>query len=61
MQGKAKSERSVGSSFAGGGTVGGAGRVNVRDILRRKLVRKMTARRARHLEPASSVLFRRVP
>lgn len=61
MQDKAKSGRSVGPSFAGGESAGGAGRINVREFMRRKMIRKMTARRARHPELASSVLFRRVP
>jgi hypothetical protein len=59
MQDKAKIERSLGPSFAGGEAAAGTGRVNVRDIMRRKMIRKMTARRARHPEMTSPLLFRR--
>lgn len=61
MQDQAKIDQSVGPSFGGGEAAAGAGRVNARDIMRRKMIRKMTERRARHPDLASSQLFRRDP
>jgi hypothetical protein len=54
MDDKMKATRVVGSSSLGMAVVMGSGRINTREIMRRKLMRKMTARRLRNAEMASA-------
>jgi hypothetical protein len=54
MDDKMKATRFVGSSSLGMAVVLGSGRINTREIMRRKLMRKMTARRLRNAEMASA-------
>jgi hypothetical protein len=54
MDDKMKTTRVVGSSNLGMATGLGSGRINAREIMRRKMMRKMTARRLRNAEMASA-------
>jgi len=54
MDDKMKTTRVVGSSNLGMGIVMGPGRINAREFMRRKMMRKMTARRLRNAEMASA-------
>jgi hypothetical protein len=54
MDDKMKATRNMGSSSLGMTVVMGSGRINTREIMRRKLMRKMTARRLRNAEMASA-------
>jgi hypothetical protein len=54
MDDKMKSARVVGSSTPGMSVVMGSGRINARELMRRKMIRKMTARRLRNAEMASA-------
>ncbi len=54
MDDKMKSLRFAGSPNLGMAVVLGAGRVNTRELMRRKMMRKMAARRLRNAEMASA-------
>jgi hypothetical protein len=54
MDDKMKTTRFAGSPNLGMAVVLGAGRVNTRELMRRKLMRKMMARRLRNAEMASA-------
>jgi len=54
MDDKMKAPRVVGSPNLGMGIVAGAGRVNAREFMRRKMMRKMIARRLRNADMASA-------
>jgi hypothetical protein len=54
MDDKMKTTRVVGSSNLGMAVVMGSGRINAREIMRRKMMRKMTARRLRNADMASA-------
>jgi len=54
MDDKMKSTRAIGSSSLGMAVVLGSGRINTRELMRRKMMRKMTARRLRNAEMASA-------
>ena len=54
MDDKMKSTRFVGSTNLGMAVVLGAGRINTRELMRRKMMRKMVARRLRNAEMASA-------
>ncbi len=54
MDDKMKIARAIGSSSLGIAPVMGSGRINAREIMRRKMMRKMTARRLRNAEMASA-------
>jgi len=54
MDDKMKTTRVTGSSHLGMAVVAGAGRINARELMRRKMMRKMVARRLRNAEMASA-------
>jgi len=54
MDDKMKTTRVIGSSHLGVAVVAGAGRINARELMRRKMMRKMVARRLRNAEMASA-------
>ena len=54
MDEKMKSTRAIGSTSLGMAVVLGSGRINTRELMRRKMMRKMTARRLRNAEMASA-------
>lgn len=54
MDDKMKTQRVIGSPSLGMALTPGAGRVNARELMRRKMMRKMIARRLRNAEMASA-------
>jgi len=54
MDDKLKGTRFVGPPSLGSVTVLGGGRINTRELMRRKMMRKMVARRLRNAEMAAA-------